>query len=76
MEVAAEKRTNKDMDFAGLLAQAILSTRSDAIVATDRDGIIRFWNPGAEKVFGHSRQERLRVKRTLKTGSATPANDP
>lgn len=28
-------------------------TRSDAIVAADRDGIIRFWNPGAERVFGH-----------------------
>ncbi|MGB6465498.1 MAG: GNAT family N-acetyltransferase [Xanthobacteraceae bacterium] len=47
------------MDFAGLLAEAILSTRSDAIVATDRDGIIRFWNPGAERVFGHSPKEAV-----------------
>jgi PAS domain S-box-containing protein len=23
-------------------------------VATDRDGIIRVWNPGAERIFGHS----------------------
>jgi PAS domain S-box-containing protein len=36
-----------------LLSEAILSTRSDAIVAADRDGIIRFWNPGAERIFGH-----------------------
>lgn len=59
MEVTAENTTNKDVDFTELLAKAILSTRSDAIVATDRDGIIRFWNPGAERVFGHSRQEAV-----------------
>jgi PAS domain S-box-containing protein len=59
MDVTAGNRTNKDVDFAGLLAEAILSTRSDAIVATDRDGIIRFWNPGAERVFGHSPKEAI-----------------
>ena len=31
------------------LADAVLSTLSDAIVAADKDGIIRFWNPGAER---------------------------
>jgi PAS domain S-box-containing protein len=41
------------VSFAELLAEALLLTRSDAIIATDRDGIIRFWNPGAERVFGH-----------------------
>jgi len=35
------------------VAAALLSTRSDAIVAADRDGIIRFWNAGAERIFGH-----------------------
>jgi PAS domain S-box-containing protein len=35
------------------IAQAILAARSDAIVAADRDGIIRFWNPGAERIFGY-----------------------
>jgi PAS domain S-box-containing protein len=35
------------------LAQAILSTASDAIVAADANGLITFWNPGAERVFGH-----------------------
>jgi PAS domain S-box-containing protein len=34
------------------VAHAILSTPSDAIVAADRDGIIRVWNPGAERIFG------------------------
>jgi PAS domain S-box-containing protein len=37
-----------------LIAEALLSTRSDAIIAADRDGVIRFWNPGAERIFGHA----------------------
>jgi PAS domain S-box-containing protein len=41
------------------VAEAILSTRSDAIVATERDGIIRFWNPGAAHLFGYSHSEAM-----------------
>ena len=37
-----------------VLADAVLRTNSDAIVATDKDGIIRFWNPGAERIFGYA----------------------
>jgi PAS domain S-box-containing protein len=39
------------------LARAILSTSSDAIIAADGTGIITFWNPGAERVFGHISSE-------------------
>jgi PAS domain S-box-containing protein len=42
-----------------LLAEAVLSTESDAIIAADKDGIIRFWNPGAERVFGFTRGEAI-----------------
>jgi PAS domain S-box-containing protein len=41
------------------LATAVLSTSSDAIIATDRDGVIGFWNPGAQRIFGHRRQEAI-----------------
>lgn len=41
------------------LSGAILSATSDAIVASDQQGIIRFWNPGAERIFGHSAAEAL-----------------
>jgi PAS domain-containing protein len=34
------------------LAEALLHSASDAIIATDRDGRITFWNPGAERIFG------------------------
>ena len=40
-----------------MLAQAILSANSDAIIAADREGIIRFWNPGAERIFGYTSDE-------------------
>jgi nitric oxide dioxygenase len=26
----------------------------------DRDGIIRFWNPGAERIFGHTTTDAIR----------------
>ena len=41
------------MDPGTALADAILSMSADAIVAADREGIIRFWNPGAERIFGY-----------------------
>ena len=41
------------------IGQALLASSADAIVATDRDGIIRHWNPGAERIFGHSAAEAV-----------------
>jgi PAS domain S-box-containing protein len=42
-----------------LVAKAILSASSDAIIAADRDGIIRLWNPGATRIFGFAESEAL-----------------
>jgi PAS domain S-box-containing protein len=39
--------------------EAILSMSSDAIVATDRAGIITFWNPGATRIFGFENGEAV-----------------
>lgn len=47
------------MNLSEMLAEAILSTPSDAIVAADREGVIRFWNPGAERIFGYSSSEAV-----------------
>lgn len=47
------------MNFSEVVAQAVLLTRSDAIIAADRDGIICFWNPGAERMFGHLSGEAI-----------------
>jgi PAS domain S-box-containing protein len=47
------------VSFSDLLAETILSARSDAIISADREGIINFWNPGAERLFGYSRDEAV-----------------
>jgi PAS domain S-box-containing protein len=42
-----------------VLCRAILETEGDAIIAADGEGIIRFWNPGAERIFGYSSSDAL-----------------
>jgi PAS domain S-box-containing protein len=39
------------------LGEALLHSASDAIIATDREGCITFWNPGAERIFGFTAAE-------------------
>jgi PAS domain S-box-containing protein len=39
------------------LGDALFNSASDAIIATDRDGLIVFWNPGAERIFGFTADE-------------------
>jgi PAS domain S-box-containing protein len=41
------------------LTEAILGTVSDAIIATDADGLISFWNPGAARIFGFTAEEAV-----------------
>jgi PAS domain S-box-containing protein len=47
------------VDLSALIAESLLHTRSDAIIAADSDGIIRFWNPGAERIFGHAAADAI-----------------
>jgi PAS domain S-box-containing protein len=47
------------MDLERKLAEALLHSVSDAIVASDSEGRITFWNPGAERIFGFSRSEAI-----------------
>jgi PAS domain S-box-containing protein len=41
------------------LSGRIVGESSDAIMFADRQGIIRLWNRGAEKMFGYSESEAL-----------------
>src|SRR3954452_14698661 len=41
------------------LGNALLASASDAIIATDREGRITFWNPGAERIFGFASAESV-----------------
>ena len=39
------------------IGEALLHSASDAIIATDREGRIVLWNPGAERIFGFTAEE-------------------
>ena len=39
------------------LYRALIEGLADAMIFTDRDGLIRVWNSGAEAVFGHRADE-------------------
>ena len=44
---------------AGELARQLVQNAPDAVLVTDREGIIRLWNPGAETVFGYPAEEAV-----------------
>jgi PAS domain S-box-containing protein len=44
---------------ASQIAAALLDSAADAIIATDRDGTITFWNPGAVRIFGYGPDEAV-----------------
>ena len=41
------------------LYRALVEGCPDAIVVADREGVIRFWNAGAEATFGHTAAEAI-----------------
>jgi PAS domain S-box-containing protein len=41
------------------LFAAIVQDAPDAIIVADADGIIRFWNTGAQRIFGHAASEAV-----------------
>ena len=41
------------------LGRTVLESAPDAIILADREGVIRFWNAGAERLFGFTPAEAL-----------------
>ena len=51
---------DRDLEnIASRLGDTILNTTSDAILATDREGVIRFWNRGAARIFGFTAEQAI-----------------
>lgn len=44
---------------SGELAIAILKDAPDAILYCDKDGIVRFWNGGCERIFGYTADDAI-----------------
>ncbi len=47
---------SSDFDF-DRFCRALAREAPDAVIYADRDGVIRFWNAGAERIFGFSAAE-------------------
>jgi PAS domain S-box-containing protein len=46
-------------ELTARIGEAILASAADAILATDREGTVNFWNPGAVRLFGFSKKEAI-----------------
>lgn len=44
---------------AGALEATLIANAGEAVIVADAEGVIRFWNPAAETMFGHSRDQAL-----------------
>lgn len=53
----SEDRTT--LESGASLYRTLVEGCPDAIVVADRDGVIRFWNAGAEATFGHGAAEAI-----------------
>ena len=47
------------IDSDPLLCRQIVERAQDAVIFSDREGLIRLWNSGAERMFGYLAEEAL-----------------
>lgn len=48
-----------ESDAQDALARTLLCDLPDAVIYADRDGNVRFWNAGAERIFGFTQSEAI-----------------
>jgi PAS domain S-box-containing protein len=49
----------RSLQHSEAMLRGVTETAHDAIIAADTGGLIRFWNPGAERLFGYRTDEVL-----------------
>ncbi len=50
-------QVGRSLQHSETLLRSVTETAHDAIIAADDEGIIRFWNPGAARMFGYAADE-------------------
>lgn len=56
-EIEKLKKTEVELERSEAFAEAIIEKSTDAIISTDKNGVIQSFNPAAEKMFGYSKNE-------------------
>lgn len=57
--IARDVTTKKRAEADQALLVAVVRSAGEAIVSADTDGVIRSWNPAAERLFGYSSDEAI-----------------
>jgi PAS domain S-box-containing protein len=52
-------KPNLTIDYEHLISKNLLSVAVNSIIAVDLQGMVTFWNNGAERIFGYKREEIL-----------------
>ncbi len=59
IDVAERKRAEEELRNSNEILYAITDTARDAVIMMDNKGLISFWNPAAEAIFGYSAAEAI-----------------
>ena len=58
-DITERRRAERALRESELRFRAVAETANEGIVTADSDGIIRYWNPGAMRMFGLSESEAI-----------------
>ncbi|ACS81072.1 sensor domain-containing diguanylate cyclase [Maridesulfovibrio salexigens] len=58
-DISAQKKALQDLQDREDMLQSISDSVQDALVLMDEKGLVHFWNPAAEKIFGYRADEML-----------------
>jgi PAS domain S-box-containing protein len=58
-DITERKKMEESVRDSEEKLRAISNSAKDAIISTDNEGTISFWNPAAEKMFGYAKKEAI-----------------
>ncbi len=58
-EMAIRKQVDEALFASETRMRSITDSAHDAIIMMDEKGLVTYWNPAAERIFGHSKEEAM-----------------